>query len=293
MVVKNGGLQVINASFNKTGTKTIHTALEILGHTVEDAQESVYRHYDVFERLWNGEDAAKIFREVFGKNNKWGYTATCDIPCNALWETLADEFPESKVILVIRDEAKWLKSFEKFFHVEQTQFLEMGWHKLHRTIYQFLFPHSSKPMQVYMDYLRPLVLGPEPKKFYGYNATCILKNYREHNNYVVNKCPKDRLLIYKLGDGWEPLCKFLGEPIPKEEFPWSNRMGSVIAELAEHEDYIRVMKRQLLCFAIRLTMIGGAIYFYFNPLESVTSHLDETWKKVAAIFSAALLFYKA
>ena len=86
--------------------------------------------------------------------------------------------------------------------------------------------------------LRVLVLGPEVDKFYGYNKTLCLKHYREHNNYVLNKCPKDKLLIYKFSDGWEPLCKFLGEPVPDAEFPWSNRMGSVIAELSEHPDYL-------------------------------------------------------
>lgn len=37
----------------------------------------------------------------------------------------------------------------------------------------------------------------------------------------------DDLLVYDLcgGDGWEPLCKFLGVPIPKEDFPWKNKTG--------------------------------------------------------------------
>ena len=33
--------------------------------------------------------------------------------------------------------------------------------------------------------------------------------------------PPERLLNYHLGDGWEPLCKFLGKPVPTDgsEFP--------------------------------------------------------------------------
>lgn len=34
--------------------------------------------------------------------------------------------------------------------------------------------------------------------------------------------PKEQLLITKMGDGWEPLAKFLGKPIPDEPFPWVN-----------------------------------------------------------------------
>ena len=71
-------------------------ALKILGHTVEDCQESVYRHHRQLERLWNGEPASKIYREIFGPNNPDGYTACCDMPGNVLWESLLEEFPDAK-----------------------------------------------------------------------------------------------------------------------------------------------------------------------------------------------------
>lgn len=34
--------------------------------------------------------------------------------------------------------------------------------------------------------------------------------------------PKERLLEWEVGDGWEPLCKFLGKPVPEVAFPHSN-----------------------------------------------------------------------
>lgn len=43
--------------------------------------------------------------------------------------------------------------------------------------------------------------------------------YNEHIRAVV---PKERLLEYKIGDGWEPICKFLGKPVPDEPYPWVN-----------------------------------------------------------------------
>ena len=58
------------------------------------------------------------------------------------------------VIMVIRDEDKWVESFRKFFEVEQRDFAEMKWHRLYGPIYRFFFPHSSAPMRVYMDFLR-------------------------------------------------------------------------------------------------------------------------------------------
>jgi hypothetical protein len=37
---------------------------------------------------------------------------------------------------------------------------------------------------------------------------------------------KDRLLEWYIEDGWEPLCKFLGKPVPKVEFPHANAATS-------------------------------------------------------------------
>jgi hypothetical protein len=37
--------------------------------------------------------------------------------------------------------------------------------------------------------------------------------------------PKENLLEFKPGDGWEPLCKFLGKEIPDVEYPHANVGG--------------------------------------------------------------------
>ena len=91
-----GGLEVINASFPKTGTKTMHEALSILGYNVCDAQEAIYRHYNEWTKIANGEDHRKEIRKMFGPNNQWGYQATCDLPMCGMWDVLKDEFPEAK-----------------------------------------------------------------------------------------------------------------------------------------------------------------------------------------------------
>ncbi|CAH8610004.1 unnamed protein product [Heterobilharzia americana] len=43
----------------------------------------------------------------------------------------------------------------------------------------------------------------------------LLACFDEHNRRVVETVPEDRLLVYQLGDGWEPLCKFLNIPVPQ------------------------------------------------------------------------------
>ena len=60
------------------------------------------------------------------------------------------------VILILRDEDKWIESFRKFFEAEQNDFAEMKWHRLYGHLYRFIFPHTGRPMRVYMDFLRSL-----------------------------------------------------------------------------------------------------------------------------------------
>jgi len=46
--------------------------------------------------------------------------------------------------------------------------------------------------------------------------------YEEHNRAVIDAVPAARLLVYEPGDGWEPICRFLGVPVPDAEFPHLN-----------------------------------------------------------------------
>jgi len=39
---------------------------------------------------------------------------------------------------------------------------------------------------------------------------------------VKSAIASDRLLLFEVRDGWEPLCEFLGVPVPSNPFPRSN-----------------------------------------------------------------------
>ena len=46
-----------------------------------------------------------------------------------------------------------------------------------------------------------------------------------YNNWVEevkNTVPSEKLLIFSVKEGWEPLCKFLNVPIPEGPFPHTN-----------------------------------------------------------------------
>jgi hypothetical protein len=44
--------------------------------------------------------------------------------------------------------------------------------------------------------------------------------FKRHYQEVRELVPKERLLEYRITDGWEPLCKFLGQKVPDSQpFP--------------------------------------------------------------------------
>ena len=46
--------------------------------------------------------------------------------------------------------------------------------------------------------------------------------YERHNEAVRREVPAERLIDWQTGDGWEPICRGLGVPVPDEAFPHVN-----------------------------------------------------------------------
>ncbi len=60
--------------------------------------------------------------------------------------------------------------------------------------------------------------------------------FKQHIDEVSRIVPPDRLLVYDVKQGWEPLCQFLNVPIPKDKaFPHLN-------EAAEYKKLIKVIR---------------------------------------------------
>ena len=64
---------------------------------------------------------------------------------------------------------------------------------------------------------------------------------------IFQNAPKDRLLVFDLDDGWEPLCKFLGHPSPDVPFPHKNKSGSAVDEIIlTNPLYVRVEREVMI-----------------------------------------------
>ena len=55
--------------------------------------------------------------------------------------------------------------------------------------------------------------------------------FNNWNKHVKQTVPDDRLLVFEVKQGWEPLCKFLNLPIPEESFPHVNDTSSMKFQL--------------------------------------------------------------
>lgn len=59
----------------------------------------------------------------------------------------------------------------------------------------------------------------------------VIDCYNKYNESVLKSLPMERSLIYSVKEGWEPLCKFLGVPVPATPFPKSNSTEEFISNV--------------------------------------------------------------
>ena len=50
----------------------------------------------------------------------------------------------------------------------------------------------------------------------------MMSQMEAHNDAVRATIDSERLLVWQVGEGWEPLCEFLEVPVPDEPLPHAN-----------------------------------------------------------------------
>jgi hypothetical protein len=225
MVKHSNTVEVIGAGYGRTGTNSFKKALEILGYN------PTYHMYEIFMNnptKVHGEFWIRVadrqpydFDEVFCQNGKPRYRATCDFPAAQYWKEQLEQYPEAKVILTIRDPEKWYKSVMD-------------------TIFQAI---SGSPYQYFGLYFLDMIgMGRVQPEFFEkticrdafknrFDKESVIASYNEHNESVKRECPKDKLLVFNVEEGWEPLCAFLNKPIPAEPFPRGNDTQEFLGHL--------------------------------------------------------------
>ena len=91
------------------------------------------------------------------------------------------------------------------------------------------------------------------------------------SSLLFQKAPKDKLLIFNVKDGWEPLCNFLGKAIPDKKFPHKNIGGKDVNPRDQNHPVGKQMTKELALIVVGcVAALGLGIYFVLHvPLACV------------------------
>lgn len=190
-------LRVIGAGFGRTGTMSLKVALErLLGGPC-------YHMYEVFTHP----DHVPVWHDAYrGRLPDWsalfdGYAAAVDFPVCSFYREVADAFPDAPVLLSTRDTDGWWTSADRtvleVFKGDQPEPGADPWRDMAWAMFRF---HAD-------DFL---------------DEAQAKAAYERHNESVRATIPADRLIEWRPGDGWGPICRALDIAIPDEAFPHTN-----------------------------------------------------------------------
>src|SRR5581483_959910 len=75
----------------------------------------------------------------------------------------------------------------------------------------------------YLDLVDRMFWGPQGTFSDGWERPAqLIEQMVAHNEQVKATVPSERLLVWEVGEGWEPLCEFLGVEVPPEPLPHEN-----------------------------------------------------------------------
>ncbi|KAK6856535.1 NAD dependent epimerase/dehydratase [Apiospora arundinis] len=210
-------MQVLCLGMSRTGTMTLFHALQKLGYNPYHMAVAIMSPRTSLS-LW-GEALRAKFR---GEGDGWGraefdrllgdYDSVADVPCNLFSEELLAAYPDAKVVLQTRDVDAWLRSMDNTAGVINRW---RGW----ETVAAW-DPSLAGPFVRFRDLVCPIAFRTVTD--FSSPDTPARQAFLDHYAHVRRVVPQDRLLEYKVQDGWGPLCEFLGKEVPEEPLPHVN-----------------------------------------------------------------------
>jgi hypothetical protein len=132
------------------------------------------------------------------------YRATVDWPAAAFWRDISDVAPQAVVVLSVRDSDAW-------------------WNSASETIFAVLARGAAPDDPAGLDELEMIKALIEQRFTPNWrDRDGAIAAYEAHNARVRAEVPPDRLVEWRPGDGWGPLCAALGMAEPSEPFPHLN-----------------------------------------------------------------------
>jgi hypothetical protein len=200
--LNNMSLDVIGTGFGRTGTNSLKLALEQLGFGPRHHMWEVFESPDYLLPIW-----MKAAHE--GVTPDWDKTfkdfrSTVDWPTVFYWKELVDYYPNAKVVHTTRTPKSWVESAMNTIFVSMSERNEKkgAARDLSTMAWELIVMQTFDGRIDDFDHVADV--------------------FRKHDESVKAYVAPDRLLVYELSEGWEPLCRHLAVPVPQEDFPHTN-----------------------------------------------------------------------
>ena len=209
-------MKVIGAGLPRTGTLTQKAALEMLGFGPCYHMVTLFADFDLVDVWREACDGTRDWDRIFD-----GFQSAVDWPASFFYRDLVEHYPEAKVLLSVRDPEDWERSMRTTI-----------WENIHGdTVLRHLSSaaaHVDPAWRAYLELMSYMwneqqAFTPDGSLFNG------LREVIEHHTAAVRQAvPDERLLVWDVREGWEPLCAFLGADVPAAPLPKLNDSGTYI-----------------------------------------------------------------
>lgn len=218
-------MKVLLLGLGRTGTASMRAAMKQLGYVDTyhmmscsiDNPPDALMWMDALTAKYDGVGPA--FTRADWDQLLGNCQAVCDWPAVAFAKELIEAYPEAKVVMTTRDVDSWHASTMRtvFWRVMDRELRYLSYVSWAAGMY---YPMLKKFFDTFF-------LGD----FENRGKEIYLRHYEEVRQLV----PKDKLLEFRVQDGWEPLCGFLGERVP---------CGQKFPNVNDNRDFVSRSKRR-------------------------------------------------
>ncbi|KAI0161847.1 hypothetical protein GGR52DRAFT_586112 [Hypoxylon sp. FL1284] len=283
--LSGGRLKILSLGLPRTGSSSMAEALRILGYKrVHHGTEMILEGWDV---TWVQRAARAHFPALSSPSSSssssswWGkreekqtspppqpftradwdevlgsFDAVTDFGCLFAGPLIA-AYPDARVVLVHRDVDDWERSvneviIDRFWPRSRGSTVDL----LLRALLRLAGEKEPLLNGIRQSFLgRFAAAGPDQLRA---NLRAV---YAQHVAQVTEAVPPEQLLHYRLGDGWEPLCKFLGKKVP-EGVPFPRRNDAKTFGIMYDQIQKEKMRRVawvLVRYGFSLVMVVGIL----------------------------------
>jgi len=185
------------------------------------------------------------------------------LPPAAFAEELIAAYPEAKVVILNRDVDKWYQSMTETI-LKHGRLGPLG------MLRDLIDWRESGQVGIMIGQEMKGLMGPG-----GATESNMKKFFVEYHENLRRIVPKERLLEYKVQDGYKPLCDFLGLPVPtivvdkkevEEPFPRVNE-GQAFGDrfLVKNRLSNRRVLKKTGTFVSVAALVGAGLWYLRRP----------------------------